>query len=240
MGPTGLRITIRTLMVTVAIVAVTLATTHVENDRIIGTLIVVASVGYLAHIRYCESISLRQRSGVTSNSSQKFGVLVASIILATVVIGLSDLAWLTGYFGYLRVADALFETCHGAPSTSPVGMIQGWIIGGFLAVGVASCLRRTVWIHDRPESWHARRRLKLWWPVGLSIMIGVFLIGDHAWNHCPFCTMMAHYHARPEALAVGSRKATLHAWLKRWHKHAAFRPWLPDYPRRLPPGMEEG
>ncbi len=172
MLPTGLRIKVWTHMSAVAIAGVAFATTHVESDPIIGTVIVVASICYLAFIRYRESESLREESGLRSSPLQRAGMLLDSVTIARVVIGLSDLACLISCYGYLRVADELFETCHEVPSSSRVGMVTGGIIGGFLAVCVASCLRRTVWVHNRPESWHTRRRLTFWWPVGLSMMIG--------------------------------------------------------------------
>src|SRR4051812_12385726 len=115
----GVGIKVRTLMATVAIVAVSLATTHVESAHSVAIVIVVACISYLAYIRYSEAISLRQVSGLTTSPSQKAGILLASVTVAAVVIGLSDLAFLTGYYGFLRVTDEIILTSDLTPSATP-------------------------------------------------------------------------------------------------------------------------
>jgi hypothetical protein len=222
-----------------AIVAVTLAIIHVESAHSAAIVLVVVCISCLAYMRYSESISLSQERGSTTNPSHKIRIFLASVTIATIVIGLSDLAFLIGYYGYLRVADAIILTSHATPSSIPGHMMVGWVFGILLALSVASCLRRTVWIQDRRKSWPARRCLKLWWPVGLLIMIGLLLVVDYEWERYSFCVVMAEYHTSAESKSEGLKKTALHAWLKDWYKRAAIRPWLPVHPDRLLPGMEE-
>ena len=199
--------------------------------------IVGACISYLAYQRYSEAVSLRQTSGLTTSPSQKVGLFLGSVTMAGVVIGLSDIAFLTGYYGYLKVAYETVVMSHWTPYDDPGYMATGGIIGVILALCVASSLRRTVCSHKRTDSEHPRHWLKLW-PVGLVMLMGTSLGAEQMRERYSFCRMMAEYHAGPEAKADGLEKAALHAWLKRWYERAAIRPWLPVHPRRVPPGLE--
>src|SRR4051794_28256405 len=112
MRRSGVGIKVRKLMVAVVIVALTLAATHVESALSAVIIIVVGCISCLAYKRYSEVLLLRRVSGLTTSRSQKAGMLLASVTIAAVVIGLSDLAFLTGYYGYLRIADGIIWTNH--------------------------------------------------------------------------------------------------------------------------------
>jgi|GEM_PF-3232584 len=238
MRKSGAGFNLWTLMAAVAIAAVTLAAARTENAPSAGIAIVLACISSLAYKKYSEAISLRQASGLTTSPLQKSGTLLTSGIVAAVVIGLSDIAFLTGYYGYLRGADKIIVASHMTPSVTPRFMVIGSIIGITLALCVASTLRRAVYMNDRPKSRHPRQWLKLWWPVGLTIVIGVLSFADYMWERYSFCRMMAEYHGGPKAKAVGLGNPALHAWLKQWYERAAIRPWLPVHPDRVPPGLE--
>jgi hypothetical protein len=224
-------------MVAVAILAVCLAATRAESAPGAAIAIIGTCVSYLAYKRYSDAMSLRLARGLTTSRSQKAGLLLASATIASAVIGLSDIAFLIGYYGYLKLAHETVVRSHWTPDRDPSYMATGMIIGVILALGVASSLRRTVCSQKRTESGHPRRWLKLW-PVGLVILIGASWGAEEMRERYSFCRMMADYHAGPKAKADGLKNAALHAWLKQWYERAAIRPWLPIHPSRVPPGLE--
>jgi hypothetical protein len=176
MGRSGVEITIGALMSTVAVVAVALAATDVKSAPLVGIIIVAGSACYLAYNRYAEAISLRRASGLATSRSRKAVILMASVSVATMVIGLSDFAFLTGCYGFIRVGKNTFATtCHDNLWASPIAVAMGVAIGVALALPVASCLRTMVWIPNGPGLWQTLLRLISWWLVGLSIAIGVVL-----------------------------------------------------------------
>jgi hypothetical protein len=226
-----------TLMVAVAIVAVSLAAARTESAPSAGIAIVGGCTSYLAYNRYTEAVSLRRATGLTTSPLQRAGMFFASVTIAAVVIGLSDIAFLTGYYGYLKIAVQIVVTSHWTPYHDPGHMATGGIIGVIVALWVASSLRRTVCSHQRTESGQLRRWLKLW-PVGLVMLIGASLGTEEMRERYSFCRKIAEYQAAQEAKADGLKKAALHVWLKRWYERAAIRPWLPVHPERIPPGLE--
>lgn len=151
-----------------------------------------------------------------------------------VVIGSSDIAFLIGYFGLLKIADKTVTSSHWTPYNDPVFMATGVATGGILALCVASSLRRTI---DREKS-----RCSQWWrnlwPIGLAILLGTILGAEEMRERYRFCRMMANYHAGPQAQADVPGKAKLHAWLRRWYERASIRPWLPIHPTSIPPNLD--
>jgi hypothetical protein len=225
------------LMVAVAIVAVTLAAVRVESAPSAAIAIFGFCVSYLAYTRYAEAVSLRRTSGLPTSPVQKARMLFASVIIAMVIIGLSDIAFLIGYYGFLRIAFEMVVRSHWTPYDDIDYMATGGIIGLILALCVASSLRRTLCSHQRTESRQPRRWLKLW-PVGLVILLGASWGAAEVLKRYSYCHWMANYHAGAEAEADTLKKAAVHAWLKRWYQRAAIRPWLPFDPERVPPALE--
>jgi hypothetical protein len=151
------------------------------------------------------------------------------------IIGSSDLAFLAGYYGFLRLAYQTVVMSHWTPYGDPgfLGMAAG--VGVSLALPVASSLRGAVWPPGGPSP-HRRRPKR--WPFALAACVGSLLMADEMRERFSFCRMMADYHAGPQARADGPQKAALLNWLRRWYEQAAIRPWLPIHPDRLPPGLE--
>ena len=115
-------------------------------------------------------------------------------------------------------------------------MGTGVVIGVMLALRVASCLRRTLLANQSVLSGRPTEGSRLW-PVIVTLLI-LLVLGLENWREqWAFCTMMADYHAGPEARADGPKKAALHAWLKHWYEKAALRPWLPIDPDHIPPEL---
>jgi hypothetical protein len=233
MRRSGLEITVASLMVAVAIAAVDLAApVDVAHVAMIGTI--AACIAYLAYNRYSEAVSRNRTRGVRMGSAQKAGVLLSSITLAMVVVGLSDLAFLIGYYGFLNGANATVRMSHWSPYIDPAYIATGGVFGSALALWVAWCLRRAVYEHDRTEPWRTRRWLKLLWPVLLVIVVGAVSVGHDVWERYWICMRMADYHDT-WPMAEGPRGAAAHAWLKQWYKDTAIRPWLPVHPEHVPP-----
>ena len=232
----GVRFKAWTLLVAVAIVAVLLAAARGESGP--GTMIAIigACICYLAYERYAEVVSLRRARGLTTSRSQKAFLILASAIIAVSVIGLSDIAFLAGYCGFLKVAYETVVVSHWTPYNDSGYMGIGVVIGVVFALAVASCLRRNVWTEDRTVSRFPGRWLKLW-PAILAVLITLALGLEEMRQRWRFCTMMADYHASAEWRAANPKKAALHALLKRWYQKVALRPWLPIHPDQIRPEL---
>src|SRR4051812_4691418 len=66
-----------------------------------GILIVAACVSVLAYRGFVVAVSRRTAGGLTTSRLRKAALLVNSAVLAASLIGLSDLAFLAGYHGYM-------------------------------------------------------------------------------------------------------------------------------------------
>jgi hypothetical protein len=160
MRRSGLEIKVGSLKAAVAIAAVDLATPFESaHVAMIGTI--TACIAYLAYNRYSEAVSPRQTSGLRTAPARKAGILLSSAAVALVVVGLSDLAFLIGYYVFLKAADGIVRTSHWSAFMDPDYIAMGVVIGSALALWVALCLRRAVYAHDRPASWRTWRWLKL-------------------------------------------------------------------------------
>ncbi len=225
------------LMAVVAVVAVCAAATRPKSARSAAVAIVGTCVLVLAHKGYTEAVARRLADGAAISRSQRASLALASATLAAAVLGLADLAFLAGYFGFLRLAYQTVVMSHWTPYDDPGYQVTGVVIGVGLALSVASSLRHTVWpfgASKMPRRW----RWRWLWPVALAALVAGALAADEMRERYTFCRMMAEYHAGTEARADGPKKAAVHDWLRRWYERAAIRPWLPIHPNRLPPGLE--
>jgi len=221
---------VRTVVIVACALVVTAWTIHDKKYRLCPALLIPACIFYLACARYSRVMSMRQEQGLSTSRLRKAGLFVHSIGTATVMIGISDLAYLTGYHAFLRVLDILFETGHYLPSMQPRGMILGAVSGAVVALWVASGFSKAASSCSGSEPLLRRRWTKLWWPVGLTLCIGAMLLAEHEWDKYAFCSMMAEYHAKAEQKADRPEEASLHVKLKLWYRYSAIRPWLPVHP----------
>jgi Ni/Fe-hydrogenase subunit HybB-like protein len=222
------------VMVAIAIVAICCAVvTHVEGALGNAIAIVVSCAACLTYKRYSELLAVRRASGLTTSRSEKRRLFVKSAAISLVVIGLSDAAFLAGYYGFLKFADAIVSESHWSPYIDPAYMLAAAIVGGSLALRVASSLRSTLWQSQGNSLLGSRGWLKLL-PVLVALFIFITLGAVEMRERWKFCTMMARYHGGPQALADGQKKAALHAWLKRWYEEASVRPWRPIHPDVVP------
>jgi hypothetical protein len=223
------------IMVAVAVVAVICAAARIDSAPRAAVAIVGSCFVVLASKHYSETVALRRASGLTTNRPKKAGLLLVSASIAAAIVGLSDVAFLAGYYGYLKIASEAVVRSHWTPYKDSGHMATGGIIGLILALRVASSLRQTIWLQERDATRSPRRFLKLW-PVVVAVLIILALGVEKMYQRWRFCTMMAEYHASPEAHRDVPNKAALHAWLKLWYEKAALRPWLPIDPD-IPPGL---
>jgi hypothetical protein len=236
MQQTGVRLRTWLLMVCVAVVAVSVAVARIDSVRTAAFAIIGSSVFLLAHKNYSEAVVVRRANGWSTSRSKKAGLILASTTIAVGVIGLSDIAFLVGYYDYLHVADQRIRMSHYSPSSDPDHLLLGGAIGTILAFCVGSSLRRILWPDRRAVPGCLRRCLTLW-PVLVTVLVALSLGLDEMQERSRFCTMMAKYHAESEARAESLEKAASHAWLKRWFEEAAVRPWLPIHRDHVPPGL---
>jgi hypothetical protein len=232
----GLRFKMWWLMAAVAIVAVCFAAARNASAPNAVIAMIGSCVACLAYKRYSEAVALRQARGVATSRTRKAGLLLASAAMAAVVIGLSDIAFLAGYYGYMEIA-------VGGVVSEPLVAVQrseytatGAVFGMILALCVASSLRYTVWPLERAAPGSPRRWYKLW-PVVVAALVALALGLEWMRLRWQYCMMRADYYATAQALSVGPKEAARYARLKRWYEKAALRPWLPIPPDHIPPGL---
>ena len=115
--------------------------------------------------RYSEAASQRQTQRLVMRRIQKIRLLLTSVAFATMVIGLSDLAFLIGYYAYMRFAQLSAMRTHWTPDDDPECMATAGFIGLALALGIATSLRKTCGWKRRAEP-GLRGRWYKFWPVG--------------------------------------------------------------------------
>ncbi len=104
MRQSGVRFKAWMLMVTVATVAVSLAVVRVDGAPGATVAIIGSCIFCLAHKRYSEAVALRRAKDLTMSRSQKAVQVLTAVTIAAAVIGVSDIAFLVGYYGYLKIA----------------------------------------------------------------------------------------------------------------------------------------
>jgi hypothetical protein len=221
------------LMIAVAMMAVSLAAVQVRIAPSAGLAIIGSCAGYLAYQRYSESVTQREAGGLTTGPARKAWLLLVSGAVAAIIIGLSDLAFLAGYYGFLRMAFEVIVVSHWSPYGDPEYMCMGGVLGVTLALLVASSLRRTIWSREWVGSKQIRRWLELW-PVVIAGLVGLTLGIDEMRERWKFCSTMVVYHTREEIIAHDAKTAALHASLKDWYRYTTWRPWLPIHPESPP------
>lgn len=117
------------LMAVVAAVAVCAAATRPESAPSAAVAIVGACVLVLAHKGYSEAVARRLADGVAISRSLRASLALASATLAAAVLGLADLAFLAGYFGFLRLAYQTVVMSHWTPYDDPGYQAAGAVIG---------------------------------------------------------------------------------------------------------------
>ena len=217
------------LMRAVAIVAISLAVLRAESARGVGTTIIVGCAIYLPYRKYLVLVKSSQEQHSISSPLQKTSFILISISFAIFVIGLSDLAFLIGYFGYLGLANRSIRISHWTPYMDPLHITAGVVTGVLFALSVASSLRQMFTARDLKLS---RWWLKVW-PVCIIVGFGILWGTLEMSERYSFCTMMVNYHKEAAVRADNGKEAALHEWYAQWYDRAATRPWLPIHPSQI-------
>ncbi len=214
-----------TLLSVVAIVAVVLVGFRTRGSTGAAIALIGASIYWLARKRYADLTAARGTRSPEPGLAQRAWLQFGSAFMAVAVVGLSDLALLIGYHGFLRWCAVHMRMTHWSPYLDRDYMVTGFAIGVALALWVAGSLRRGIWTTaDQPRRWRSL------WPLLVVGLLGLWFSWSNLQERREFCTMMAEYHATAEAQAKTPSKAAEHRWLGRWYGQAAVRPWLPIHP----------
>jgi hypothetical protein len=128
------------LMAAVAVAAVACAAGREHGGLAAGAVVVFACVIALASRRYADLMGLRKAQGLATHRALKARIALNAMVVAVLVIGLSDLAFLAGYFGYMRLFPPI--SSHWTQYDDPRWMAMSAAAGTALAVRVAVGLRR--------------------------------------------------------------------------------------------------
>ncbi|APW61551.1 hypothetical protein [Paludisphaera borealis] len=143
----GVRLKLWWLMAAVAVAAVLCAVARKEGSPIAGAVIVGTCVLVLAYKRFSEALALRRSEGLTTSRPRKVWAALNAVCVAVMVIGLSDLAFLVGYSGYMALSS---RSSHWSPYDDEAWIAMGAAAGTTLAVRVAVALRRRFWPQRPP------------------------------------------------------------------------------------------
>jgi hypothetical protein len=151
-----LRLEIRGIMAAVAVSALILGVYRVDVAPSISVGLIVGSILVLAYKRYSDALAQVVNDERVATRSQKLTLLLTSIIVAVTLIGLSDAAFLAGYFGY-PLLWGTFGVAYQSNGPSLQHDVEQYIIGAMfgliMALTVAYALRRLIWpvVDERPS-----------------------------------------------------------------------------------------
>lgn len=158
------RFHLRTLMLAVTVIAATSAAYRIGPAPIIIVCIVV-----LAWHRTSDGIA----RGVAIRFGQRVRLGLSSLLVASVIVGLPDLAFLLGFHVYVeRIADQ-FPVTYWNPYLEPDYLIAGVVFGAVLSLYVAVLLRTTLWPIKVPTAREDERRTLS--PVRFIRQLGIAL-----------------------------------------------------------------
>ena len=137
-----------------------------------GIVIVGFCVCCLAHQRYSSALAFRQSQSLKTSRSQRAVLLLSSSTFAATAIGLSDVAFLAGYHGYLKAADEINVMTDYSPSDAPGCMaeqVRHW----------ASCWRFVLRRARGAASWGRQRNgvegggslVATLWPLAVAALV---------------------------------------------------------------------
>jgi hypothetical protein len=169
----GGRLKLWWLMAVVAVAAVACAVGREHGGLGAGTVIVFACVIALASKRYAHLMSSREARGLATSRARKALLVMNAVAVAVMVIGLSDLAFLAGYFGYMKLFSRI--SSHWSQYEDRTWMAMSAAAGTALAVRVAVALRRRLWPLQSIASKRATWRLELGRAVTAVVISRVIL-----------------------------------------------------------------
>jgi hypothetical protein len=131
------------LMVVIAIAAVCFASARLKSAQSAAIAIIGSCVVCLASRRYTNVLSLRRAKGLTVGRLRRAASFLVSLAVAAGVIGISDFAFVIGFFGSKVIFNLFAGTDHWSFYADDDRVIRIGI-GLMLALGASSCIRRFV------------------------------------------------------------------------------------------------
>jgi hypothetical protein len=137
-------------MATVAVSALILCVYRVDVAPSVTVVLILLSTSVLAYKRYSYGLAQRVSEKPVTTRSQKITLLLTSVIVAVTLIGLSDAAFLVGYYGYVELLVPIsfhYQSRVAGTSRAPEvpELVSGIICGFMMAMAVAYALRRMIW-----------------------------------------------------------------------------------------------
>lgn len=151
-----LRLEIRGIMAAVAVSALVLGVYRADVAPTVSVSLIVGSTLVLAYKRYSDGVAERGKGKQVTTRSQRIALLLTSLIVAVTIIGLSDAAFLAGYFGYsVLMAEAGFgyRNVLLRHQYEVSQLLIGAMFGLIMALTVAYALRLLIWpIVEKPPA----------------------------------------------------------------------------------------
>ena len=224
---------LRFLLISVGFAALLMAA---NRTRSIAAIMGACTV-CLAYIRTSDILASRRAEEIATSRWQRSVIMLTSAAIAVAIVGFADLAFVLGYFGYLR----FLAEIHIRSKQTPFADISlmGLAIGFVMALVIASRLKGFLWtIGSTPR--RDRPRWSTLWPLASIVAVGLWLGAVLMRERVEFCRKMVAYHAGRERVARRAKSASRHANLKEWYKHTMWRPWLPVAPVTPPAATQTG
>jgi hypothetical protein len=151
-----LRLEIRGIMAAVAVSALILGVYRVDVAPSVSVALILGSTLVLAYKRYSDGLAQRLNEGRVTTRSQKFTLVLTSVIVAVTIIGLSDAAFLGGYLGYsvlMAEAGLGYQNALLRHQYEINQLCIGAMFGLIMALTMAYGLRRLIWpvVDERPS-----------------------------------------------------------------------------------------
>ncbi len=145
----------------VAIVGVVLRRTRPEKlHQAVADAIVGGCFAALAYRGYAENVALVEAGGAMPDRWHRAALALASAGIAVLIIGSSDLAFLAGYYGFLRLAYQTVVMSHWMPYGDPGFLGMAAVIGVIPGAAGRVVLERGPVAAQWAEP--PRRQLKRW------------------------------------------------------------------------------
>jgi hypothetical protein len=172
-------------------------------------------------------LARRAADGLTTSRWRRVGIAATSAAIAVAIIGSANLAFLLGFYGFLRSLFGMNVTYSWSRNHNTLCNLISFAIGLVLALAVAARMRTA--LRSCGES-----RSKSSWP--LIRFIALLAILGLLWGFVEMRDRVARrraeisYYAARIGRARDPETATYYARRKQWCEHAMWRPWLPIRP----------
>ena len=222
-------------------IATVLALANETGNPLLGMVIVVACVTGVAWLKAADAVRRHRADGNSVTGWQLSTIVLTSAAVATLIVGLADLAFVLGY-GLLAGGPRFF--LFSADPRSENFIPEGFIAGATLAIALCYLSRWAFW---RSTVMRVRFFRGL---APLAVVFALFeanVIWERTWNrwgraqqHDALAAIYGGESSLPIPRGPDFRGqpelAAYHVRMKRKWEHAATRPWMSVDPDPSPPG----